>query len=81
MTRPMVDPKARSFSIVVRDDDYRLHRHKNMDEAIREAERLARSVPGHAFYVLSAHKIAGPIDDPAKARDLVDVSVEVELPF
>lgn len=49
------------FFVILRDDDYRLHRHDDSSAAAREAKRLAEVAPGHRFYVLcSTHAYSVP---------------------
>jgi hypothetical protein len=70
------------FSVVLREDDYRLHRHTTEESAIAEAKRLAKK-HGQKFVALTAVEIWGPapkvqqysFDEPAP------LITEDEIPF
>ena len=56
------------FFVVLRHDDMRLHRHSDETRALNEAQRLARTVPGKAFFVLGATKSAEVPEPPVLVR-------------
>lgn len=65
-----------TFYVILRSDDFRLHRHSSKLAAKRELARLAKQCPDSKFYLLETAFAAGPIEPPVQIRDLRD-----EIPF
>lgn len=63
------------FFIILREDDQRLKRHSVEIDAVKEAERLAVTNPGHRFIVLEATR-ARRVERPLREELAV-----FEVPF
>lgn len=60
------------FYVVLRDDDWRLHRHDDFEKAKREATRLAGENRPHRFFILQATHCAAEERPPICVRQTDD---------
>lgn len=50
---------TRPYAVIIRDTDYRAHRHYSLEAAREEARRLARQSPGNRFVLLVSREAFG----------------------